>query len=352
MPTGQLNQVRVVVMAPAHNEEATIAKTIESLYAQSYQPEMVIVAADNCTDDTIPRALAAGAEVFETEYNEFRKAGALNQVLAKYLGGYDDEDMILIMDADSWLIPDWIKLAVPYVQEFGCVSGAYRTNDAKGWLSFFQKVEYAGERHRIARRKGRVHVLSGAASMFKVGLLRMVASNRGGILPGIKGEIYDQHSLTEDFELTLAIRTLGFKTLSPKTLTVYTDIMTDLRSLWGQRIRWQRGYLETMRAYPWRITWKGWVIQAWVYTSSLIPLLLWGTILGSWMAYGLSWHPIWLAVIPLFMAAEMSDARKAGRKGMLLAAAILPLWIYSQFRVAVYWWALWLNRNSHNRVWT
>ena len=45
------------------------------------------------------------------------------------------------------------------------------------------------------------------------------------------------------------------------------------------------------------------------------------------LTYGLAWEPLWLAVIPVFMALETLAARRAGRRGMALAASIVPLWL-------------------------
>ncbi len=73
---------RVVVLVPAHNEEALIADTVASLFAQTRCPDRILVVADNCTDRTPELATAAGAEVFFTQNNRDKKAGGLNQALA------------------------------------------------------------------------------------------------------------------------------------------------------------------------------------------------------------------------------------------------------------------------------
>ncbi|GAB4078107.1 glycosyltransferase [Nostocoides australiense] len=67
-----------MAIIPAHNEEDGIEKTIGSLLRQEPAPSVVLVMADNCTDETIPRARAraAGAEVIETVGNTAKKAGA------------------------------------------------------------------------------------------------------------------------------------------------------------------------------------------------------------------------------------------------------------------------------------
>ena len=74
---------RVVVLVPAHDEAASIGTTLRALQAQTRRPDRVVVVADNCTDDTVAIARAAGAEVVETVGNTDKKAGALNQALER-----------------------------------------------------------------------------------------------------------------------------------------------------------------------------------------------------------------------------------------------------------------------------
>jgi hypothetical protein len=47
-----VKRVRVTVLIPAHDEEAVLGLTLESLAAQSRSPDRVVVVADNCTDRT------------------------------------------------------------------------------------------------------------------------------------------------------------------------------------------------------------------------------------------------------------------------------------------------------------
>jgi biofilm PGA synthesis N-glycosyltransferase PgaC len=48
--------VKIVALIPAHNEENTIAMTIESLQDQMWTPDHIIVLANNCTDGNWPSA--------------------------------------------------------------------------------------------------------------------------------------------------------------------------------------------------------------------------------------------------------------------------------------------------------
>ena len=342
----------VVAVIPAHDEEEGIAATVTSLLRQSFPVAQVVVAADNCTDRTESIAVAAGATVVRTEGNLHRKAGALNQVLERFLPTWAPSTYVLVMDADSVLDPDWVRLSLPWVGRYGAVSGAYEARDADGLLPLLQRVEYASERYRITKKMGRVTVLSGAASIFRADILAQVAASRGSLLPGRCGDYYDPESLTEDFEITLAVQRLGFTTVSPKSLRVVTDVMTTPGALAGQRLRWQRGYLETLCTYPLRQTWRAWTVQLWTYTCSLLPLVMAALVLTSWWVHGLHYKPLWLLLVPLFAGAEAYMARAAGRRGQAVACAVLPLYAYSCFRYGVYWMAVYRALRGSRRAWT
>ena len=104
--------VTVTVLIPAHNEAAAIAATLTSLLSQSHRPERVVVVADNCTDETADIARRMGVEVFETKDNKHKKAGALNQAMGELLPGQGDNDLVMVMDADTTLDQGFLAAAV------------------------------------------------------------------------------------------------------------------------------------------------------------------------------------------------------------------------------------------------
>jgi cellulose synthase/poly-beta-1,6-N-acetylglucosamine synthase-like glycosyltransferase len=102
MSTGSTNNVMVVLIA-AHNEEACIVGTLQSLLTQHRKADRIVVAADNCTDRTFALASAVpGVIAFETEGNTAKKPGALNQAWRQYAKG---ADLVVSMDADTTLDP-------------------------------------------------------------------------------------------------------------------------------------------------------------------------------------------------------------------------------------------------------
>lgn len=104
--------VTVTVLIPAHNEEDRLGATLASLAEQVPPPDRVVVVADNCTDDTVGVAERMGAEVFETVDNVHKKAGGLNQALKKLLPEQGDNDLVMVMDADTVLDQGFLAEAV------------------------------------------------------------------------------------------------------------------------------------------------------------------------------------------------------------------------------------------------
>ena len=84
-PTWDTDPVTVTVLIPSHNEETILPTTLPALLSQSRRPDRVIVVADNCTDGTVTVAAGTGWRSFETVGNTEKKAGALNQALARIL---------------------------------------------------------------------------------------------------------------------------------------------------------------------------------------------------------------------------------------------------------------------------
>ena len=189
--------------------------------------------------------------------------------------------MVLVMDADSILderfVEEACKLLVAEPQ-IGAVSAAYIGKKKPGFLPMMQRIEYAHERRRVARRKARVSCLSGTAALFTMGALRHLLRERGKAVPGRaeKPEAYLSVSLTEDFEITLALRTIGYRPLSTKQCISHTDVMPTVSMLWSQRLRWQRGTLETLRLYGLgKLTWRLYLTQIYTYAMSLAtPLMI------------------------------------------------------------------------------
>lgn len=329
-------EVSITALIPAHNEEKLIAATINSLMEQDRKPERIIVVADNCTDGTVAVAQKLGVEVFETVGNTDKKAGALNQVMGTLLSSLGENDTVMIMDADTVLRQGFLKSAVKHFTEdrgLSAIGGLFFGEDRPGLIAQIQKNEYTRYSREINRRKGRVFVLTGTASIFRARALRTVAEERGNLLPGIKGQVYDTHALTEDNELTLALKTLGALMTSPSDCMVETELMPNLSSLWRQRLRWERGAMENIATYGiTSTTARYWsqqlglaysVFALWTYFL-LIFLQVVST--DTWI-----WYPFWLVMGAVFIAEKVWTVRNAGWKAKLLASTLVIELLYDTF---------------------
>jgi len=329
-------EVTVTVLIPAHNEEELVGLTIDSLMSQNRKPERVIVIADNCTDQTIEIARNRGVEVFATIDNKQKKAGALNQVLSHLLPGLGENDTVMIMDADTVLRQGFIKSAVEhFVRDRGlsAIGGLFYGENRKGFLAQIQRNEYTRYSREIKRRRGRVFVLTGTASIFRARALRTVAEERGHLLPGQKGHVYDTHALTEDNELTIALKTLGALMTSPSDCMVETELMPTFGDLWRQRLRWQRGAMENIATYGITSTtaryWSqqlGLAYSVFALWSYFLLIFLQVVSADVWI-----WYPFWLIMALVFIAEKVWTVRKGGWKAMLLASTLVPELLYDTY---------------------
>jgi biofilm PGA synthesis N-glycosyltransferase PgaC len=292
----------------------------------------------------------------ESVDNPHMKAGALNQGLTRLLRTAYEDDFVLIMDADSHLVPGFIDEALEAIRdiEVGAVCAVFAgETDRGGVIHAVQRAEYARFERSITRRGSKAHVLSGVATLFPVPVLfEILAARKSGFLPPAPG-IYDVTAATEDIEMTYAVRRLGYRPLAPEGCKAYTDTMSDWTALARQRIRWQRGMLDALRLYGVNRQTFPYVVRLLaMYLGSMMAPLYLALLTWTYLSVGhIGYEPRWLAIIPFFCFERWWTIRRLGRVERVMAVLLIPEWIYDNFRAAVYWFALyqWTRRTA--RVW-
>ncbi|MGW4109083.1 glycosyltransferase family 2 protein [Streptomyces sp. NPDC004976] len=315
------------------------------MQTQTRVPDEIIAVTNNCTDDyaTARAARDAGAAVYDLQGVTGKKAGALNMALDEVLPDLDDQDLILIQDADTVLAPAFVEHAAAAIRrKVGAVGGVFYGEPGGGLLGQLQRMEYQRYAWEIGRRGGRATVLTGTATLFKVRVLREIrTARREGRLPG-GTSYYTLASLTEDDEITKAVKTLGYRTMSPAECRVTTEVMETLPKLWQQRMRWQRGALENLRTYGVTKVTARYFGQQLMMGLGAIAFALY-LLLVAWqlLLFGsLAFSPFWTAVGAVFVVEKVVSVWAMGWRARALATVLLLELAYDLFQHAVYFRSL------------
>ena len=343
-----MREPRVAVLIPAHDEEGCIAGALRSVWAQGRTPDRVIVVADNCSDGTARIARSWEAEVHETVDNRHKKAGALNQALLDILPDLEDEDAVLVMDADSFLEEGFVEHALRKLScgQYGGVGGTFGGREGGGFVGMLQRNEFARYARDVNRKKGKVLCLTGTAALLRVEALKRVAASRPD------GEVYDAEVLTEDFELTLRLGHLGYDVVSPKECTLSTEVMETWGDLARQRLRWKRGAVENLIQYGLtRVTMEHWARQLVTVLGILVTCLYLSTLFWAIaVQHSLQLYPVWVAVTAIFVVERAVSVRRRGWRMSLLATTLvveMPFDLFLQaVNVKAYWQAMFKAERS------
>jgi cellulose synthase/poly-beta-1,6-N-acetylglucosamine synthase-like glycosyltransferase len=271
----------IALLAPAYNEEATIASSVHSLLQLSYPEYEIIVINDGSKDATLdvlikefslqpmPEAyrIRIPTQPVKTVYRSTRYHNL--RVVDKENGGKADALNVGIncaryplfcgMDADSILPRDSLfRIVRPFLEDpctvavggivrivNGCeVRDGHLINTALpgNWLARFQIVEYL--RAFLFGRMGwqplkAVLIISGAFGLFRKEAVVAV----GG---------YRSDTMGEDMELVVRMHRIFSGQRRPYRVhfipdpICWTEAPEDLRTLKNQRIRWQRGLAESL----------------------------------------------------------------------------------------------------------
>jgi len=247
----------------------------------------------------------------------------------------------MVMDADTELDDGFLESVVRRMtadRALMAIGGQFYGEEGSGLLGQFQRNEFTRYAREIRRRRGRVYVLTGTATVFRPRALRCVAEERGRSIPGLPGDVYDTLVLTEDNEITLALKSLGALMMSPGDCRVVTEVMTTWRALWVQRLRWQRGALENLGAYGMRPqTFRYWAQQLGIgygvvaLAGYLLMMVLLAVSFDVWI-----WFPFWIGMGLLFSLERVIGVWRGGWRARLVAGLVLPELFYALFLNVVF----------------
>lgn len=232
------------ILVPAHNEAATIQRTVRSLLSLSWPVEAfrVLVIADNCSDDTAQLARAAGALVFERKDERLRGKGyALAYGFARSRGDRC-ACAVVVVDADSEASTNLLEACAARLEE-----GAEAVQVHYGVLN--PDVSW------------RTRLITIAWSAFHI--VRSRARERLGLSCGIRGNgwclthellarvPYSAYSLAEDVEYGLQLGLAGVRVYYADEACVRGEMVSGEGAARSQRNRWEHGRRQLRRSH-WR----------------------------------------------------------------------------------------------------
>jgi cellulose synthase/poly-beta-1,6-N-acetylglucosamine synthase-like glycosyltransferase len=237
---------RFLIVIPAHDEEAVIAKVVQSCLGVDYPRSLftVLVIADNCSDRTAELARAADAQVIE-RFDESKKSKghAIDDLIGSLgkSGELDRIDALVIVDADTTVdahllvaFDQDLRSGHDWIQAYYTVSNpdaSWRTRLLTYALGLFNGVMLLGK-----TRIGLGALFRGNGMCFSVGGLRRVP--------------WDCHGLVEDMEYAWMLRIAGERVHFQPDVAVYGEMLASGgEAAANQRRRWEFGRREVRRKY-------------------------------------------------------------------------------------------------------
>lgn len=276
---------RVVVLIPAHNEERSIAKTLESVIPQLADPRDALVVADNCDDATAEVARRLGATAVERTNLTFRGKGYALDFGVRHLE-QDPPGIVIVLDADCRLYPGSIAALRERIVATGRPAQALNLSDASAATNPTQAVALFANRIVNYVRPTAGEALGMSCRLMGTGMAFPWETIREASLA--------TGDLVEDLQLGLELIVKNVRPTFCPAARVTTDLPDCERSFRSQRTRWEQGHLAAVtKQFPMLI---GEALRqrrpdlAWTALDLVVPplsLLLAASLL-AWAALGLS----------------------------------------------------------------
>ena len=233
---------QVTVQLPIYNELYVVERLIQTVADLDYPPNRLqIQVLDDSTDETVALVQRVVAQIKARGVNIVHlhrtdrsgyKAGALQAAMSSASG-----EFIAILDADFLPPKDFLKRAIPYLQEPNVAFVQTRwghLNRRYSWLTALQSL--AIDAHFMVEQFARS--VSGYWFNFNgtAGIWRRSAIEAAG------GWTAD--TLTEDLDLSYRAHLCGWEARYAREIVVPGELPVDVKGYRRQQHRWARGSLE------------------------------------------------------------------------------------------------------------
>jgi len=280
-------QGQLAIVVPAHNEEASIARTVRGLrqVCKADGRTSLWVVADNCTDATAVLAARAGAQVMQRHDTALRGKGHALEFAFQQLS-QQGISWFIVVDADSTVEPDFL---------------VHMRQAMQPERQALQAVYLSRPTHTLRGRLARL-------AQFGFNLVRPLGRSRLGMSVGLLGNgfalraettlrvPYTAHSVAEDLEYHLHLAQAGIAVHHVAQATVWGEIAESNTGAPQQRARWEGGRFRMIREWTVPLLTRGMRGQTQLFEPLtellLLPLGLHAVLLGIALLGG---HPLgWL----------------------------------------------------------
>lgn len=232
-PGGELQPQRLAILIPAHDEEITIARCIQSLRAADPGRHTfeVIVIADNCSDRTATVAAQAGARVLERNDLTVRGKGAALHFAFGQLEG-ERWNAYVIVDADTVVETNFVSvLGDCFARGYESVQCIYLVDQPE-----------ASQRNRLMNLALLSMNVFRPQSRELLGVSVGIFGNGFGLSSGLLEKLpYTANSITEDLEYHLRMIEAKSRVRFVAQTVVRASFPESAEGQSTQRARWEGG---------------------------------------------------------------------------------------------------------------
>ncbi len=273
----------VSLIVPCWNTSFGIWKTLHSITNLDYPKDklQILVVNHGSTDDTeslITKFISSHPEINIQLIQKPRapghmKAHAFNEGLK-----YATSEYIACVDSDTIVMNDSLKEMMHlFGKDIGAVISIIKVSQPRNIYEKIQQIEYVFSSfiRLLMSRIDTLQTTHGALSVYK----KSFFDQYGG---------FDEHNLTEDFEVGMRMRYHGYKVLLATDSFTYTYVPNSFKLFWNQRIRWFRGFIYNTIKYKSMAFNKNYGTLGWFQLPLNIFTIIIVLVLFSLMLYNIS----------------------------------------------------------------
>lgn len=327
---------RFLVLIPAHNEEAGIQSTLESLSNLEYPRDRyrVLVIADRCTDGTAALTRKRGAQCFERIDGQPGKGAAIAWGIHEARKAQVAFDAVVIIDADTIADRELLSAFNVAFQSGHQVQQGYNYI-SNPWASPFTRIIAVTG----VLRNGRYY--AGKTAIGLQGMLTGTGMCLGAAVLERRG--WTAFSVGEDWEFSVKLLLSGERIYFNPSAKTFANESQNLKQASHQRLRWASGRYAVMASNVWALIRQGIRKRSFSLIDSAVTLvapnyssqasLTLLCLAGSWLntddpLWGVSFHwaaALLVAIAGYFLLGVFStEAPAKALGGLLLIPLFLP----------------------------